>query len=347
MIRRRRRESIIPVHREMQVDDGRRPMNGPGVPRTAASAARIVLLPITVLRLAPRSVERLGVRARAAVARQIADVAEDAVASPAAGRVVDRALRSSLPETVARSVVERHVAERVVRTAYAHRDEEATAAELDRLLRSEEFDLVLERVLSSPAFRAALASQRATMAGELAAGIRGRCRAFDDAVERPVRRAFGRAPRAVVDATLVLPPGGFVSRGGALAVDAVIANVVFAVGAALTAAIGSLTSIGVHNGYAAGFIAATAWIVLNAAYFAGCWSLTGQTPGMRIFGVRVIDRLGLPPRPGRALLRLAGVLLAIIPLFAGFLPALVDDRRRALPDYVAGTTVVQDDLAAT
>jgi uncharacterized RDD family membrane protein YckC len=334
------------MHRETELDDESRPVNGPGVPRAAASAARLVLLPLTVVRLAPRSIERLGARARTAVAQRIADAAEDAVASPAAGRVVDRALRGPLPETVARSVVERHVAERVVRTAYAHRDEEEVAAELDRLLSSEEFDLVLERVLSSPAFRAALASQRATLAGELAAGVQRRCQVLDAAVERPVRRAFGRAPREVVDATLVLRPGGFVSRGVALASDAVIVNVLFAVGAALVAAIGSLTSIGISDGTIAGFVAAAAWIAFNAAYFAGCWSLTGQTPGMRMLGVRVVDPLGLPPRPGRALVRLGGLLLAIIPLFAGFLPALVDDRRRALPDYVAGTTVVHDDRAA-
>jgi uncharacterized RDD family membrane protein YckC len=41
-----------------------------------------------------------------------------------------------------------------------------------------------------------------------------------------------------------------------------------------------------------------------------------------------------------------GLFLAIIPLFAGFVPALFDQRRRALPDYLAGTVVVYDDAAA-
>jgi uncharacterized RDD family membrane protein YckC len=35
-----------------------------------------------------------------------------------------------------------------------------------------------------------------------------------------------------------------------------------------------------------------------------------------------------------------GLALAIIPLFAGFLPVLVDDRRRALQDLLAGTVVL-------
>jgi len=34
--------------------------------------------------------------------------------------------------------------------------------------------------------------------------------------------------------------------------------------------------------------------------------------------------------------------LAIIPCFLGFVPALFDRRRRALPDYLAGTEVVYD-----
>jgi uncharacterized RDD family membrane protein YckC len=38
--------------------------------------------------------------------------------------------------------------------------------------------------------------------------------------------------------------------------------------------------------------------------------------------------------------RLIGLGLAIIPLFAGFLPVLVDDRRRGLHDFLAGTVVL-------
>jgi uncharacterized RDD family membrane protein YckC len=57
-------------------------------------------------------------------------------------------------------------------------------------------------------------------------------------------------------------------------------------------------------------------------------------------GVRVQARSGAPPSAFRSLLRLAGLILAIIPLFAGFLPALFDSSRRALPDFVSGTTVV-------
>jgi uncharacterized RDD family membrane protein YckC len=49
----------------------------------------------------------------------------------------------------------------------------------------------------------------------------------------------------------------------------------------------------------------------------------------------------LPPR--RALVRFAGVTLAAIPLFAGFLPILFDARRRGLQDFLARTVVVEDE----
>ena len=58
--------------------------------------------------------------------------------------------------------------------------------------------------------------------------------------------------------------------------------------------------------------------------------------------LRVVDHAGSPPGLGRSLLRLIGLALSILLLFTGFLPVLVDDRRRALQDFLAGTVVVHD-----
>ncbi len=38
-----------------------------------------------------------------------------------------------------------------------------------------------------------------------------------------------------------------------------------------------------------------------------------------------------------------GLVLSIVPLFAGFLPVLFDRRRRGLADMLAGTVVVNDE----
>ena len=48
------------------------------------------------------------------------------------------------------------------------------------------------------------------------------------------------------------------------------------------------------------------------------------------------------PSIGRSLVRFVGLVLAIVPLFAGFLPILFTERRRGLPDLLAGTVVVYE-----
>ena len=63
---------------------------------------------------------------------------------------------------------------------------------------------------------------------------------------------------------------------------------------------------------------------------------------MALFCMRVVDPDGGDPGWGRSLVRLAGGLVAVAFIFLGFLPVLVDDRRRALPDFVARTDVVYE-----
>ena len=85
-------------------------------------------------------------------------------------------------------------------------------------------------------------------------------------------------------------------------------------------------------------VAYVAWVV---GYFVTFWSTTGQTPGSRVMRIRVIDVHGGPRlKPRRAALRVVGLVLATIPLFAGFLMMLWDGRRRCLQDRLARTVVV-------
>jgi uncharacterized RDD family membrane protein YckC len=64
---------------------------------------------------------------------------------------------------------------------------------------------------------------------------------------------------------------------------------------------------------------------------------------MRLLRLRVLGPSGRAPSLGRSLVRVLGLVLAIVPLFAGFVPVLFTERRRALPDYLAGTVVLYDD----
>ena len=89
-------------------------------------------------------------------------------------------------------------------------------------------------------------------------------------------------------------------------------------------------------------VGAVVFIVWGAAYFVTFWSTTGQTPGARVMRFRVLapgekaGRIG----PKRALLRLFAMILAAIPLLAGYFMVLFDDRRRGLHDRLARTVVV-------
>ena len=82
------------------------------------------------------------------------------------------------------------------------------------------------------------------------------------------------------------------------------------------------------------------WVALNTVYFVGSWTLTGQTAGMRVMSIRVTETNGGRLSIWRGVVRAAGMVLAAIPLFAGYLLILVNDRRRGLQDLLAGSVVV-------
>jgi uncharacterized RDD family membrane protein YckC len=134
---------------------------------------------------------------------------------------------------------------------------------------------------------------------------------------------------------------GLVTRTIAYIIDAAaIALVALVVGvaAALALSIFHLSNVLQDAVTATLAVASLLWTV---GYFVGFWSTTGQTPGSRAMRIRVIDARGAPAlKPRRALVRVAGLVLATIPLFAGFLMMLWDGRRRCLQDRLARTVVV-------
>ena len=132
---------------------------------------------------------------------------------------------------------------------------------------------------------------------------------------------------------------GIATRALALAVDVAIVQVAVLAGAAILGLVASLAGGDLKLETLGRLLAASAWAFTVAAYFVFFWSTVGQTPAMRMMDIRVSTPDGAPPGVGRSIVRLIGLLLAIIPLFAGFLPVLVDDRRRGIHDMLAGTVV--------
>ena len=139
-----------------------------------------------------------------------------------------------------------------------------------------------------------------------------------------------------------VPYAGLATRALALAADMAIVQVLVFSGAAVLALVGSLVG-DLKLDTDTRVLAAAAWGLAVGAYFVTFWSAAGQTPAMRMMDVRVLGPDGGPPGLWRSIVRLIGLGLAIIPLFAGFLPVLVDDRRRGIHDMLAGTVVVHAD----
>jgi uncharacterized RDD family membrane protein YckC len=271
----------------------------------------------------------------------IESAAEDVVSAPEIARIVDSALAGPLPEEIARSLVRHRVIERVVAELAATGELErlieqslgsAQTLELtDRVLASDEMQRVLQSIASSPELRRAVTRQSAGLAEDVVAGVRRSATRLDERIARPEQR------RQPVYA-------GIATRAAALAVDALAALSIFAVGSAVVALIASLVG-GIRPEWLAGSLLGLAWIIVGGGYFVLFWSAAGQTPGMRLMRLRVQRPGGGGISVGRAIVRTVGLALAIIPLFAGFIPALFDQRRRALPDYLAGTVVLHEHAA--
>jgi uncharacterized RDD family membrane protein YckC len=268
--------------------------------------------------------------------------AEELLSKPEVRRTVDRTLSSSLPEELGRMLVRHRVVERVVHEFAASGELErlldaALASPqsrevIDRVLASDATKQALERVLAGPEVRAALASQTTGLAEEVMSGARATAAGLDSRLSLGARRS----PAS--------PFAGVASRGAALVVDA------FAIVAG-TAVLGGAASLvaavvgGVRPDWLAQTLLSLAAVAIAVGYFVVFWQTAGQTPGMRLMGARVLSDRGGGGRltAWQAVMRTIGLALAIIPCFLGFVPALFDRRRRALPDYLAGTVVVYDD----
>src|SRR3954452_2102455 len=159
------------------------------------------------------------------------------------------------------------------------------------------------------------------------------------------RRDLG-APREAAAAPVASPPyEGLVTRTLAFAIDAAIIDLVAIVVVAIVALVLSVFTVAGEVKKLLAVSGGALFIVWSVAYFVTFWSTTSQTPGNRLLRIRVCRAQdGGVPRPGQSLLRLGGITLAAIPLGAGSLPILVDDRRRGLQDMLAGTVVVGVDV---
>jgi uncharacterized RDD family membrane protein YckC len=140
--------------------------------------------------------------------------------------------------------------------------------------------------------------------------------------------------------TATQPYAGAVTRAVAFAVDlAILQGVLFVAGLVVALIVEAFGDFSLDIEVETVGIAAIVWWTAFTIYFSVFWSLTGQTPGMRVLGIQVTTVEDARLRPKRSLVRVVGMIAAAIPLFAGYLPILVDNRRMGLHDRIAHTVV--------
>ncbi len=294
----------------------------------------------------PLSVRLLGAGMRGArsvaeatgVDRAVQTAAEEAmvaaVESEAVERALVRVLRGPLVEEAVHGALESEAIRRALVEAL---DSEMVDEVWRRMLASEEAQRLVERIAEAPELRAAISAQSVGFIEDIGHTIGNTTRRLDGGVERVARKLTLRAPRSEPTER-----AGVLTRVLAFGLDLLIVNLAFSGLAAIVALIASFFT-GNDNGLSGVALAlgTIAWLTLGSVYLVVFWSLAGQTPGMRFFGIRLgVAGRGLPLRA--SLKRLAGLVLATIPLCLGFLGVLFDERRRGWQDRLAGVDVVYE-----
>jgi uncharacterized RDD family membrane protein YckC len=191
---------------------------------------------------------------------------------------------------------------------------------------------VLRDVLTSPEVRHALVDQTSGFSEEVVGGLRGRAARMDEHTDRRAVRAGAYA--------------GIASRAVAFVADAVLCAALWVSVSGVVALIGWIFG-GLRPEWLVATLASVGLAALSGCYFVFFWTTAGRTPGMHLLHLRVaVEDSPAPPSIRRSAVRLVGLVLAVIPVFAGFLPVLFDRRRRGIADMMAGTVVVYGSRSA-
>ena len=143
--------------------------------------------------------------------------------------------------------------------------------------------------------------------------------------------------------------GGFWIRFVAIVIDGIIIAIPIIVVAVIVGATIGFTSASQNattqqtnaaaNG-ATGIVQLLA-IVIQAGYFIYFWS-RGQTLGMRLFRLRVVDANTYQPiSVGKAVVRFIGYYISALVCYIGLIWAAFDGRKQGWHDKIAGTVVLQ------
>ncbi|HSZ40060.1 MAG TPA: RDD family protein [Trebonia sp.] len=134
---------------------------------------------------------------------------------------------------------------------------------------------------------------------------------------------------------------GAASRFAAYAVDVIVSWGAFTLGlAGVTFAIRIITGHSVSWHLGGSIAVGVVFAVWELTYFGYCWAAAGRTPGMALFGLRVVRADGADLDPWRGVLRALFFPLSVLVCGLGFAGILVQREHRALHDLLAGSAVI-------
>jgi uncharacterized RDD family membrane protein YckC len=311
--------------------DGGRP---PGAPKSRSPAAR-------VLGAGARGAERLA--GATGVDKAIEDATEEAIVRALRSPAVERAILRVLVEenAIGRALEQALTSDEVARAVVDALDSEVADRVWEELLASPKAQMLVERIAEAPEVRAAIAQQGVGLITDIGRRLTVITEALDDAAERVVHGMLNK-PGHEAETNQV----GLVTRALAGVVDLALISALLSIGFGILASIIPAVSGG-SDGLSIWGVATfgVAGYLIGGSIFAAFWALVGQTPGMRFLSIHLdaggSQEIGLR----RALKRLVGVPLSLLPLGLGFFAILMSPERRGWHDRIAGTTVLYDEEA--
>jgi uncharacterized RDD family membrane protein YckC len=263
---------------------------------------------------------------------------EEAIVRAFESPAVERALVRVLESPATEESVQRMLASPAVERALAEALDSKLVDEIwEKLLESDEVQKLIERIAEAPEVRAAITSQGVGLIEDLGRQVRRIAHRLDGVVEGIARRLVGKPAR-----TEPTDNAGLVTRGLGFVIDGAVINGAFIGLSALFAFAAEALFPEFETSSAPAIALGTVtFLLIMSGYLLFFWTLAGQTLGMRLLGIRVIDFEGSPRLGSRtAVRRLIGIVLSVLTLGIGFIAVLFSDRRRGLADGIANTEVI-------
>jgi uncharacterized RDD family membrane protein YckC len=248
-----------------------------------------------------------------------------ALSSPAVGRAIERAMASHAEAAGLNSEEMARIVQQVLQS-------EAAEQAWSEVLASREVQLLIERIAEAPEIRTAIAAQGAGLITDIGVKLTRLTEAFDDALERIVRH---QEPDSETN------QAGLATRLVAFGIDFGLLFAIYSLASGVIASVVSFSfggTLSLAGAIAIGVIA----YMLGGAILVLFWALGGQTPGMRVLSIRLMQDGSRDVTLGRAIKRLFALAFALLPLGLGYFWILRNPSRHAWHDTMTGTEVVYD-----